>query len=109
MPSDLKRLFGKRLAAIREAKKLKQHQLARLIGKKDIYISAIETGQNFPRPEMISLLAKALNTPVSALFFFEGIDDDTKVLRKHIDSLIEGRSPAELRKWFRQMLVSLED
>jgi transcriptional regulator with XRE-family HTH domain len=109
MPSDLKRLLGKRLAALRESRGLKQHQLARLVGKKDTYISAIERGQNFPRPEMISMLARVLHMPVSALFFFEGMDDDPKALRKQIDGLLDNRTPTQLRRVFRQMLVSLEE
>lgn len=108
MSLNLKQLFGRRLAALREAKGLEQHQLARLVGKKDKYISAIETGRNFPRPEMISLLAKALEMPVSALFFFEGIDDDPKALRKQIESLSQVSDVSQLRKSFRHMIVSRE-
>src|SRR5271154_213257 len=95
MSSGLKQLFGRRLAALREAKSLEQHQLGRLVGKKDRYISAIETGNTFPRPEMIPLLAKALDVPVSALFFFEGMDNDAKVLRKQIDSLLQASDAAQ--------------
>ena len=108
MTPEIKRLFGKRLATIRESKGLKQHQLARLVGKKDTYISAIETGQNFPRPNMISTLARIMNLPVSAFFFFEATDGDPKALRKHIDSLLETSNPSQLRKFLRHMLVSLE-
>jgi hypothetical protein len=45
MVSGLKRFFGRRLAALREAKSLQQHQLRRLVGKKDRHIRAIETGK----------------------------------------------------------------
>ena len=109
MTSDLKKLFGRRVATLRQAKNLEQHQLGRLIGKKDRYISAIETGTTFPRPEMISLLAKALSVPVSALFFFEGMDDDAKLLRRQIDGLLQAGDTARLRRFFRYMLVSLEE
>ncbi len=108
MSSSLKQLFGRRLASLREAKRLEQHQLGRLVGKKDKYISAIETGKTFPRSEMIPFLAKALSVPVSALFFFEGMDNDVKVLRKQIDSLLQSSDAGQLRKFLRLMLISLE-
>jgi transcriptional regulator with XRE-family HTH domain len=69
MPSDLKRLFGKRLANLRESKNLKQHQLARQIGKRDKYISDIETGRIYPRPQIMLALSEALELPVSAFYF----------------------------------------
>lgn len=108
MTSRFKQLFGQRLATLRRAKALEQHQLGRLVGKKDKYVSAIETGKTFPRPEMLSLLAKALGVPVSALFFLEGMDNDAKLLRKQIDGLLQTSDADQLRKFFRHMLVSLE-
>lgn len=108
MGANFKRLFGQRVAVLREAQNLRQHQLGTRIGKKDRYVSAIETGKTFPRPEMIPLLAKALNVPVSSLFFFEGMDNDAKVLLKLIGNLLEGRDATELRKFYRHALVSLE-
>lgn len=109
MSLDLKRLFGKRLSTLRESKNLKQHQLARMVGKRDKYISDIETGRIYPRPQMIVALSKALEFPISAFFFFEGVDDDPKILRKTIESLVAVSSASRLRKFLRHMLVSLED
>jgi transcriptional regulator with XRE-family HTH domain len=108
MTSDLKRLFGKRLANLRESKDLKQHQLARQIGKRDKYISDIETGRIYPRPQIMLALSEALELPVSAFYFFEGVDDDPKSLRKSIDSLVSRSDTSQLRKFLRHMLVSLE-
>lgn len=109
MSHNLKRLFGNRLCALREAKNLKQHQLARLISKRDKYISDIETGRTYPRPEVMVTLSKALDLPISAFYFFEGIDDDPKALRKSIESLITVSNANQLRKFLRHMLVSLEN
>ncbi len=109
MSSNVKRLFGKRLAALRESKNMKQHQLARLIGKRDKYISDLETGRTYPRPEMLAALSKALETPISAFYFFEGMDDDPKTLRKSIESLVAMSGATRLRKFLRHMLVSLEE
>ena len=109
MSSDVKRLFGKRLAALRDSKNMKQHQLARLIGKRDKYISDIETGRTYPRPEMLIALSKALQLPISAFYFFEGVDDDPKALRKSIEGLVAVSGTNRLRKFLRHMLVSLEE
>jgi hypothetical protein len=46
--------------------------------------------------------------PVSAFYFFEGVDDDPKSLRKSIDSLVSRSDTSQLRKFLRHMLVSLE-
>lgn len=106
---NVKRLFGKRLAALRESKNLKQHQLARLIGKRDKYISDIETGRTYPRPEMLAVLSKALEVPISTFYFFEGIDDDPRTLRKCIESLAATSGTNRLRRFLRHMIVSLEE
>lgn len=109
MSPNLKRLFGKRLCTLRESKNLKQHQLAGLIGKRDKYISDIETGRTYPRPQIMVALSKALELPISAFYFFEGVDDDPKTLRKSIESLVAVSSASRLRKFLRHMLVSLEE
>ena len=109
MAPDLKRLFGKRLATLRESKNLKQHQLARRIGKRDKYISDIETGRIYPRPKIIVALSAALELPISAFYFFEGVDDDPAFLRKSIESLVAVSSATRLRRFLRHMLVSLEE
>lgn len=88
---------------------MKQHQLARLIGKRDKYISDLETGRTYPRPEMLTALARALELPISAFYFFEGVDDDAKTLRKSIESLVAVSGPSRLRKFLRHMLISLEE
>src|SRR5271170_6842745 len=109
MAPNLKRLFGKRLTALRESKNLKQHQLGRRIGKRDKYISDIETGRIYPRPEVMVALSEALELPISAFYFFEGVDDDPKSLRKSIESLVTVSSASRLRKFLRHMVVSLEE
>ena len=109
MAPNLKRLFGKRLTALRESKNLKQHQLGRRIGKRDKYISDIETGRIYPRPDVMVALSEALQLPISAFYFFEGVDDDPKALRKSIESLVAVSSASRLRRFLRHMLVSLEE
>jgi len=109
MNDDLKRLLGKRLRTLRESKNLKQHQLGRMIGSDNKYISSVETGRVYPSPEMMTALSKALNYPISEFYFVEGIDDDAKALRKSIESLVAVSNAGRLRRFLRHMLVTLED
>jgi transcriptional regulator with XRE-family HTH domain len=109
MTSDLAHRFGKRLAFLRNARNLEQHQLGQRVGIGNKSISRIETGQSFPRPDMIDKLAKALQVPVSALFFDEEVDGNPKTMRKFIDSFLDQADAKQLRKHFLQMLISHED
>ena len=54
-------------------------------------------------------LAEALELPISAFYFFEGVNDDSKSLRKSIESLVAVSSASRLRKFLRHMLVTLEE
>jgi transcriptional regulator with XRE-family HTH domain len=109
MSVKIKRLFGRRIAALRDSKDLKQHQLGRMIGKSGKYISDVETGRIYPRPSIIEKLSAALELPISAFYFFEGVDDDPKVLRKSIESIIAVSGANRLRRFLRHMLVTLEE
>jgi transcriptional regulator with XRE-family HTH domain len=109
MTSDLVHRFGRRLAFLRKARNLEQHQLGQRVGMGNKSISRIETGQSFPRPEMIDKFAKALQVPVSALFFDEGVDGNPKMMRKFIDSFLDKSDGKQLRKHFLQTLIYYED
>ena len=109
MTSTLKMLLGNRLSSLREAKNLKQHQLGRMIGKSGKYISDVETGKIYPSSDVMEKLATVLQLPISSFYFFDGIDDDPKALRKSIENLIAVSSATRLRKFLRHMLVSLEE
>ena len=109
MSSELPRRFGRRLAFLRKVRNLEQHQLGQRVGRDNKFISRIETGQNFPRPEMIDRLAKALQVPVSALFFDEGVDNNPKSMRRFIDTFLDKSEAKQLRKYFLQVLISHED
>jgi transcriptional regulator with XRE-family HTH domain len=106
---DLKHRFGRRIAFLREARNLEQFQLGQRIGVGNKTISRIETGRSFPRPQVIDKLAKALEVPVSVLFFDEGIDNNLKFMRKVIDSFLDQSDAKQLRKYLLQMLITHED
>jgi transcriptional regulator with XRE-family HTH domain len=108
MRRDRAKSFGKQLAKIRSAKRLKQHQLEDKIGRGPQYVSHLETGRSKPAFDNLFELAEALDVAPMDLFFLQGIDDDEATLRRRIDSLTKGCSADELRKIYRLLLVCLE-
>jgi len=53
-------------------------------------------------------IASALEVSVSDLFFVEGLDDNAEVLRARIHALTATDDVAQLRTFYRLMLVSRE-
>lgn len=110
MGSDETRLFRLRLRALREARGLSQGQLEERIGREANYITRVETGRiDSPPLDVIAAIARALDVPMSELFFFEGLDETTDLLRARIQRLIDTDDLNRLRRYYRLMLVSDED
>jgi transcriptional regulator with XRE-family HTH domain len=110
MGSDETRLFRLRLRALREAQGMSQGQLEERIGREANYITRVETGRiDSPPLDVIAAIARALDVPMSELFFFEGIDESADLLRSRIQRLIETDDVDRLRRYYRLMLVSNED
>lgn len=80
-----------------------------MIGKGNKYISDVETGRNYPSPEIIEELAKALQLPVSVFFFDEHVDNNPKALRTFIDKILDASDTKELRRHLLHMLISNND
>ena len=108
MRRDWAKSFGKQLAKVRSAKRIKQHQLEDKIGSGPQYVSHIETGRSKPSFDNLFELADALNVSPMDLFFVEGIDDDEAVLRKRIENLTKECNAEQLRKVYRLLLICLE-
>lgn len=51
--TGIKILFGKKIKEYRKKKKLTQAQLAEFVNVDDKHISCIESGKNFPSPDLI--------------------------------------------------------
>uniref|UniRef100_UPI004027AB64 helix-turn-helix domain-containing protein n=1 Tax=Candidatus Scatousia sp. TaxID=3085663 RepID=UPI004027AB64 len=71
MESNLKELFGARVAELRKKHHLSQQQLADLIGFKLIGISQIERGVKFASERTIKKLCAAFSCEPKDLFAFE--------------------------------------
>ena len=71
MESNLKELFGARVAELRKKHHLSQQQLADLVGFKLIGISQIERGVKFANERTILKLCSAFDSEPKELFAFE--------------------------------------
>jgi transcriptional regulator with XRE-family HTH domain len=104
--------FRERLALLRKAKGLTQHELERRIGKLETeagYISRIETGAiETPPFDVIDKIANELDVDVFELFFGYGLDETAEQLRERIANVLATQDVAQLRKIYRLILVSLE-
>ena len=68
--------LGHVVKILRTASGLRQKDLAERVGVKPHYLSLVESGKREPSLNVVRLLAKALNVPVSYLFW--ELDDTPK-------------------------------
>ena len=61
--------FGQVVKILRTASGLKQKNLAEMVGIRPHYLSLVESGKREPSLNVVRLLAKGLNVPVSYLFW----------------------------------------
>ena len=72
---NIKNLFGRKIKEYRKKKNLTQAQLAELVIVDDKHISCIESGKNFPSPDLIERLATSLDVEPKDLFEFYYLQD----------------------------------
>lgn len=96
--SELKKLFGKRIATMRNSLNLTQLQFSEKIDLSPSALAEIETGTTFPRPDTIEKLKAAFGCEYMDLFNFgddeninkacDEVSDSIKYLIKHNKQLI---------------------
>ena len=72
----LKKDFGKRIKALRTARKLSQAELAELVGVEALAISRIENGDHFVKAETLEALKNAFNISYTELFDFDSKEQE---------------------------------
>ena len=73
--SNIKTLFGRKIKEYRKKSGFTQAKLAELSGVDDKHISCIESGKNFPSPDLIERLAISLNVEPKDFFEFYYLQD----------------------------------
>jgi transcriptional regulator with XRE-family HTH domain len=105
---DHAKLFGRRLKVLRKAKRLNQAELAERIGIETKYLSNLETGRRSPSFDKTVAVAKALDVPMSSLFFFDQDDADPKVVKKRIETILAKATPRQLQQIYAHARLVLE-
>jgi transcriptional regulator with XRE-family HTH domain len=67
----LQKKLGRRIAALRRARKFTQEQLAEAVGRSADFISLVERGVNAPSVAGLADFARVLRVEVRELFTFE--------------------------------------
>jgi transcriptional regulator with XRE-family HTH domain len=107
-PMDQAKLFGKRLKALRKARKLSQAQLAERIDVGEKFLGDLETARRSPSFETVVSIAKELDVPVYDLFYFDKDGDDPKAVRRRLDSLLNRCSSQQVRQIYGHARCVLE-
>lgn len=84
---SLKQQLGQRIQAIRKSKRLTQEQFAELIGIDPKNVSKIENGNNYPSPETLTSIARALDVDIYELFVFQEEIPIEKMKEKIVNAL----------------------
>lgn len=102
--------FRARLLLLRNARGLKQEQLSEKIGRAYNYISRIETGRIKTVPyDVLAKLALALDVTIDDLLFVEGLKESPDNIKERIHRWLEISDVNKLRKYYRLLLVAIEE
>ena len=102
--------FRARLVLLRNAKGLTQERLGEKIGRASNYISRVETGSIKTVPyDILETLARVLDVTIDDLLFVEGLQESEKEIKERILRLLETTDAKKLRKWYRMLLITIEE
>lgn len=104
---NIKNLFGRKIKEYRKKKNLTQAQLAELANVDDKHISCIESGKNFPSPDLIERLATSLDVEPKDLFEFYYLQNAAD-LKSAITAMLDKLNEEELslaHKYIRTFLI----
>lgn len=104
---NIKNLFGRKIKEYRKKKNLTLAQLAEMVNVDDKHISCIESGKNFPSPDLIERFATSLEVEPKDLFEFYHLQD-TGDLKSDIITMLNKLNKDELtlaHKYVRTFLL----
>ncbi len=90
---SLKYQLGQKIQLLRKKRRLTQEQFAEMIGIDPKNVSKIEIGANYPSPETLTSIAKALEVDIYELFVFKQ-ELSTDEMRGEITRAIENDKTA---------------
>lgn len=105
--STLSMQVGKRIKELREARKMKQVELAELIDMEATNLSKLEKGVHLPKEENLNKITNALNVDIKDLFDFGHLKTKEELVRD-INSIFEQSSLEEMQ-FFHKILTSYKE
>ena len=98
----IKATLGKNIKFVRSGRGFTQAVLAEKAGISIIFLSSIERGIKYPKPDTLARIAKVLNVEVFELFKGELVASDSKELVTHLSEDIKKKLNSILEDFFKQ-------
>ncbi len=105
--STLSIQVGKRIKELREARKMKQIELAELIDMEATNLSKLEKGVHLPKEENLNKITKALKVDIKDLFNFGHLKTKEELVQE-INNIFE-QSTLEEIQFFHKILMSYKE
>ncbi|MDE6138468.1 MAG: helix-turn-helix domain-containing protein [Candidatus Gastranaerophilales bacterium] len=96
---SLKFKLGQRIKFLRKSCNITQEKLAEMINMDITSLSKIETGRNYPQPETVEKISKALNVDISQLFIFKTLsskEEYVEAINKNIQFISDDEEKLKL-------------
>jgi transcriptional regulator with XRE-family HTH domain len=100
----IKAILGKNIKFIRNRKGLTQAVLAEKANISIIFLSSIERGVKYPKPDVLARIAKVLDVEVFELFKGDFVPSDSKKIITHLSKSIKKKINIALEEIFKQYL-----
>jgi len=101
---ELKSIFGKNIKFFRYRKEYSQADLAEKIDISITFLSNIERGLKFPKPNIITRIADGLEINVYELFMADMIPEDNKKIFNRLSEDMTNKVNLAINDVFRQYL-----
>jgi transcriptional regulator with XRE-family HTH domain len=100
----IKATLGKNIKFLRSRKEFTQAALAEKADISIIFLSSIERGTKYPKPDVLARIANALEVEVFELFKGDLVPSDSKELITRLSEDITGKLNLALKDVFKQYL-----
>lgn len=97
--NDIERLIGKRIQKLRKSKGYTQQQFSEMVGISTNYLSDVERGKSFPRPEKLVSIMNTLDCSADDIFE-DVISCGYKVKSSRLSERLDTLPPEERDKAF---------
>ncbi len=104
-----RKLFAKRLRRLRKAANLSLDKAGEKGGLSGKYWGEVERSEKSPTLETVFNMADALDVPIHALVQIEREEDETRILRKRIENILDKSSVPQLKRLYCYLLDTIDN